>query len=180
MRRLTNEPHDSLAPSWSRDGRWLYFGSNRSGSWQIWKMPAEGGEPLPVTKDGGYEAWEAVDGQSIFYNKQGFWNFGLFQLSLAGGAENKVLDLPQLESFSDWTITAEGIYYIQRYEGGKPADPVTIKFFNFATRESKTIAPLEHDPTSNPGLNISGDGRWFIYSIDDYRNFDIMLVENFH
>ena len=41
------------------------------------------------------------------------------------------------------------------------------------------IAQLAHDPTSNPGLNISADGRWFIYSIDDYRNFDIMLVENF-
>jgi hypothetical protein len=39
------------------------------------------------------------------------------------------------------------------------------------------VASLEHDPTSNPGLNISADGRWFIFSIDDYRNFDIMLVE---
>jgi hypothetical protein len=41
------------------------------------------------------------------------------------------------------------------------------------------VAPLPHDPTSNPGLNISPDGRWLSYSIDDYRNFDIMLVENF-
>ncbi len=180
VHRLTNEPHDSLAPSWSRDGRWLYFGSNRSGRWQIWKMPAAGGDPTQVTKDGGYEALEAVDGQSVFYNKQGFWNFGLFQLSLTGGVENKVLNVPQLDSFGDWTVTGEGIYYVHRYEEGKPEAPVVVKFFDFGTRQSKTITPLEHDPDSNPGLNISADGRWFIHSIDDYRNFDIMLVENFH
>jgi Tol biopolymer transport system component len=181
VHRLTNEPHDSLAPSWSRDGRWLYFGSNRSGLWQIWKMPVPGGEPVQVTSNGGYEATEAVDGRSIFYLKQGFATKGLFQLSLTGGTEKKVLDLQQLESFSDWTVTAKGIYYINRYDAqGKMADPVTVNFFDFGTGRSKTIVPLEHDPTSNPGLNISADGRWFIYSIDDHRNFDIMLVENFH
>ena len=179
-RRLTNDAYDSLAPSWSHDGQWLYFGSNRTGVWQIWKIPVAGGAAVQVTVNGGYEAVEAVDGQSIFFNKQGYWHFGLFQLSLAGGKENKVLDLPQLESFRDWAVTAEGIYYIERYSQGKPAVPVSVQFFDFATRQSKLIAPLEHDPTSNPGLNISADGRWFVYSIDDYRNFDIMLVENFH
>jgi Tol biopolymer transport system component/DNA-binding winged helix-turn-helix (wHTH) protein len=180
VRRLTNDAYDNLAPSWSHDGQWVYFGSNRSGVWQVWKMPVAGGEPVQVTVNGGYEAVEAVDGQSIFFNKQGYWHFGLFQLSLAGGKENKVLDLPQLESFRDWAVTADGIYYIERYSQGKPAVPVSVQFFDFATRQSKLIAPLEHDPTSNPGLNIAADGRWFIYSIDDYRNFDIMLVENFH
>jgi hypothetical protein len=58
--------------------------------------------------------------------------------------------------------------------------PVTVNFFSFGTRQSKIVVSLEHDPTSNPGLNISADGRWFIYSIDDHRDFDIMLVENFH
>lgn len=180
VRRLTNDAYDNLAPSWSHDGQWLYFGSNRSGVWQVWKMPVAGGEPVQVTVNGGYEAVEAADGQSIFFNKQGFWHFGLFQLSLAEGKENKVLDLPQLESFRDWAVTAEGIYYIERYSQGKPAVPVSVQFFDFATRQSKLIAALEHDPTSDPGLNVSADGRWLIYSIDDYRNFDLMLVENFH
>lgn len=181
VHRFTAGPGDSLAPSWSHDGRWLYFGSNRSGSWQVWKMPAAGGEAVQVTQDGGYEAAEAPDGQTIYYNKYGYNTVGLFRRALAGGAEIKVLDLPQLESFGDWWVTREGIYFIHRYDSkGKQLAQCSIDFFNFATHRTEQVAPLEHDPTSNPGLNLSPDGQWLIYSIDDYRSIDIMLVENFH
>ena len=180
VHRLTNDDYDSLAPSWSHDGCWLYFGSNRGGTWQIWKMPAPAGDAVQLTTQGGYEAVEGPDGQSIFYNKYGYFAMGLFRRVLDQATETRVLNLPQTDSFGDWMVTGEGIYYIDRYDArGKPEDPVAIKFFDLATREAKTVVPLAHDPTSNPGLNISPDGRWLIYSIDDYRNLDIMLVENF-
>ncbi len=39
-KRLTNNAANDDAPTWSRDGRWIYFVSDRSGEWQVWKMPA--------------------------------------------------------------------------------------------------------------------------------------------
>ena len=39
VRRLTNNPAHDTAPSWSHNGNWIYFGSNRSGEFQIWKIP---------------------------------------------------------------------------------------------------------------------------------------------
>jgi len=43
-RRLTNQPSFEAIASWSHDGKWIYFCSDRSGTYQIWKMPAQGGE----------------------------------------------------------------------------------------------------------------------------------------
>lgn len=180
VRRFTAGPGDSLAPSWSHDGQWIYFGSNRSGTWQVWKMPANGGAAVQVTEDGGYEAAEAPDGQTIYYNKYGFYTLGLFQRALAGGAETMVLDLPQFDSFGDWWVTSKGIYFIHRDNAErKPLAQCSIDFLDFATHRTNRIAPLDHGPTSNPGLNLSPDGQWLIYSTDDYRSLDIMLVENF-
>ena len=44
MRRLTDHPARDFVPSWSRDGQWIYFGSDREGT-EIWKVPVSGGDP---------------------------------------------------------------------------------------------------------------------------------------
>jgi Tol biopolymer transport system component len=37
---------DNLSPSWSRDGKWLYFASKRGTEpFQVWRMPFQGGSP---------------------------------------------------------------------------------------------------------------------------------------
>ena len=38
---------DESVPTWSRDGRWIYFSSTRSGTTGIWKMPSAGGSAVP-------------------------------------------------------------------------------------------------------------------------------------
>ena len=52
-RRLTTDRAIDARPSWSRDGRTVYFGSNRFGEYQVWKVPAVGGRAEQVTKHGG-------------------------------------------------------------------------------------------------------------------------------
>ncbi|MEV0094454.1 serine hydrolase [Streptomyces sp. NPDC050738] len=47
-RRLTRGPADA-APAWSPDGRWIAFLRGGDGPAQLWLLPAEGGEPEPVT-----------------------------------------------------------------------------------------------------------------------------------
>lgn len=49
-RQLTKHPAEDVVPNWSRDGDWIYFASNRSGEYQVWKVPASGGEPTLVTR----------------------------------------------------------------------------------------------------------------------------------
>ena len=63
------DPADDAVASWSRDGKWIYFASNRSGEDQVWKMPADGGEAVRVTRKGGFVAFESPDGQWVYYTK---------------------------------------------------------------------------------------------------------------
>jgi dipeptidyl aminopeptidase/acylaminoacyl peptidase len=48
-RRLTTHRENDNAPEWSSDGRYLYFLSARSGSTQVWRLAAAGGEAEQVT-----------------------------------------------------------------------------------------------------------------------------------
>ena len=48
-RKLTTHPENDSSPEWSADGRDIYFLSSRSGSNQVWRLPAAGGEPSQVT-----------------------------------------------------------------------------------------------------------------------------------
>ena len=59
-----------MAPSWSRDGKWVYFTSKRTGRYEVWKVSAEGGKAVPVTRNGGGAAFESPDGKSIYYTER--------------------------------------------------------------------------------------------------------------
>jgi dipeptidyl aminopeptidase/acylaminoacyl peptidase len=49
-RRLTSHPENDAEPEWTRDGRWIYFLSARSGSSQVWRISPAGGEAEQVTR----------------------------------------------------------------------------------------------------------------------------------
>jgi serine/threonine protein kinase len=104
-RKLTEGNANNVRPSYSRDGKWIYFGSDRSGAWQIWKMPVGGGEAVQVTVNGGREAFESVDGRSLFYIKSGAR--GVWKMNLDGGGEFQV---EKTAVQSRWAVGAKGLY----------------------------------------------------------------------
>lgn len=164
-RRLTTVSFDEIDPSWSRDGRWIYFDSNRTSAWQIWKIPVEGGRPVQVTRQGGRGANESPDGMFVYHNKQGR---GLWRRPLEGGEETPVLD--QTLGIA-WAVFEEGIYFMNRKTRN-------FEFFSFATNHTPRIQAL--DPKKLiVQLSVSPDGRWLIYTQLDRNEGDIMLVENF-
>ncbi|MFN8092977.1 MAG: hypothetical protein U0599_12260 [Vicinamibacteria bacterium] len=76
-------------PSWSRDGRWIYFRSNRGRrAAQIWKAPAAGGAAVRVTRGEGWQAFEAPGGQRVYFVRSR--GPGVWSVPLAGGAETLV------------------------------------------------------------------------------------------
>jgi len=171
-RRLTTESSNDCVPSWSRDGRWIYFASDRTGAWQVWKMPAEGARAVQVTKQGGFAAFESLDGRTLYYAK-GQNRPGLWKVSVEAGEETQILPQPAAYWWRCWGLTAEGIYF---YNAGTKA----IEFFSFATHKVTQIVKPEKPPgDARMGFAVSSDGRWILYAQIDNVASDIMLVENF-
>jgi Tol biopolymer transport system component len=169
VRRITATPSWESVPSWSRDGRWIYFASDRTASWQIWKVPAEGGSTVQVTSAGGFAAQESTDGRQVYYTKPS--SAGIWQLPVEGGAESAVLNLPQC--WGHWAVATNGLYVIDTTRGA------TIEFFAFSGGRPTGVAiPSGGPPCGEAGLAVSPDGRWIAY-VDAVRTSDLMLVEGF-
>ena len=74
LRRLTTHPDADHSPRWTPDGKTIYFLSTRSGSSQIWRIAADGGEAQQVTKEpldvGSFEL--SRDGSRIAFSMEVF------------------------------------------------------------------------------------------------------------
>jgi Tol biopolymer transport system component/DNA-binding winged helix-turn-helix (wHTH) protein len=173
-RRLTDDRSEDITPSWSRDGRWVYFSSTRSGSMQIWKVPSAGGPASQVTKLGGFEGFESVDGQYFYYAK-GRAVPGIWKVPVGGGEETLVVDSHQAGLWRYWALTDKGIYFAT---AEIPSRPI-IEFLNFATNKISLIAKLDTPLfRTDPGLAIAPDGQSLLIVQMDQSGSDIMLADN--
>lgn len=173
-RRLTGTSTGDVAPSWSRDGNWIYFASTRSGSLQIWKMPSRGGQAVQITHHGGFESFETDDGKYLFYLK-GREVPGIWRVPTNGGEETLVTDCDQVGYWRCWRVARGGIYFAT---ATLPAGP-RVEFFNLASGAVQLIAPLARTPDPNiPGLTVAPGGRKLLLAQDDQSGSNIIMVES--
>ena len=172
VRAITHGAYPNVVSSWSRDGKWIYFSSKRTGRMEVWKHSIESGEELQVTKDGGFNAHESNDGQSVYFAK--FDEAGIWTIPSQGGAERLVVaDKPQVLYWGHWALTEAGLYFLNA-----EAEPrARIEFYDFATQNISPILTLEKRPAfGHPSLSASADGRTIYFSQWDQQSV-IKMVE---
>ena len=64
-RRVTLDLSPTSVPSFSRDGKWIYFSTDRSGRAEVMRVPFGMGPAEPVTTAGGTNALESPDGRTL-------------------------------------------------------------------------------------------------------------------
>ena len=175
--RMTTHPANDGNPSWSHDGRWIYFDSARTGEQQVWKLPADGGEAIQLTRDGGYAPLESPEGKFLYYTKNLF-NTSLWRVPLGGGQAAKVLE--GLSSFFDLAIVDKGIYFVPWPDAASLSSiHSSIQFLDLQTNQIRRVATSE-GPIAG-GLAFSPDGEWILYA--SYKRLpdqaELRLVENF-
>ncbi len=71
--RLTDFASNNHSPQWSADGSAIYFLSDRSGSSQVWRMNASGGEATQLTGSGDGEGIPDVEGFGVSPDGKRIW-----------------------------------------------------------------------------------------------------------
>ena len=129
-RRVTTDPLEDVVPSWSRDGKWIYFASHRTGAWQVWRAPVAGGAEEQITHLGGFAAFESFDGKVLYYAK-GRSEAGLWRKTLPDGPEQ--VYIPELKAgfWGYFAVAEKGIYFLDWAGPGNPAG----LFFQGSTRQ---------------------------------------------
>jgi hypothetical protein len=161
-------------PTWSRDGKWLYFGSLRSGTRQVWRAPASGGAAMQITDEGGIMGWESWDRTALDYTRDG----ALYSKPLVGGPEQRVIDSLVFYGFYP---AKSGIYHIVR------PDPRTrhsyeLRLLSVAPKQgARTQVLYRFESLGSSFLfSVSPDERTVIIDgISPSKNDDLMLIQNF-
>lgn len=115
LRRLTQSNAIDTEPTYSQDGRWIYFTSDRGGQPQIYRMPAQGenhlGAARRITFTGNYNASPAVspDGKQLAYISRIGSAFKLYLQNLNSGIATRLTDTTRDESPS---FAANGQYIL--------------------------------------------------------------------
>ncbi len=170
-RNVTQHPANDAIASFSRDGKWIYFSSVRSGEPLIWKVPVSGGTAVQVSTRLGLLAIESPDGAHVYHVEAR--NTGapgpLWRLPVNGGEPVKLVDGVVSTSFD---VIDGGVYYIEQVPG-----EARLRYFDFATHQSRVIAA--NLGTVATGVAASRDGRTIYFARVDSSVNDLMLVENF-
>ena len=173
LHQVTHDPADDTVPIWSRDGRFIYFTSNRTGRLEIWRAAAGGGTEVQLTREGGSGPFESVDGRTLYYQRS-LGASALLALSTAGGEERTILPCVLTVGYAG---APRGIFHKAcDTPGAAVPRGSTLRYWDAATGQDRPVAALESDGIL--GLCVSPDGQSILYG-GRKTSSDLMMIENF-
>ncbi len=146
LTRLTFDDGLQIGATWSPDGRFIAYSSDRGGKFDIWVQQVSGGAPIQITK-GPSANWQpdwSPDGRYIAYRSE-VGDGGLYLIPALGGAES-ARKIAAFGYYPRWSPDGSQLlfrttqylgmnrFYIVGPDGGQP-------------REVLTEFPAEHEET---------------------------------
>ena len=167
-------------PMWGADGM-IYFASERSGTYNIWKIGPAGGAPAPVTnlRTGGVK-WPSIspDGKVIAFTQ----DYELYTLDIAGGPPRKVNVVAAVDPIEN---RIELVRSENRADGFSPSPDGSHLVVDF--RGELFVVPAEADLGDRTQITRSArrdrfaqyspDGRQIAYISDDSGDEEVWVYD---
>ena len=178
-RRLTSHPAADVRPKFSPDGRWVAFSSNRTGNWDVFVTPAEGGPPRQLTFHTGSDlsvGWTPDSRAVIVYSgRDSLFNWTLYKVPLSGAPPERLLKM--FAAFGSFSSDGRFFAFNRRYpsftrKGYRGSSNREIWLFDFQNNSVKRLTKNDfHDNcpmfSGNSVLFASEkDGTFNIWKID--------------
>jgi len=172
-RQITSGPGSQTHPTFSRDGRWVYFSWRQDSGHDIWRIGADGRPVERLTKTGTVSGvFEEADAGHLLY--QASWgNVPVLELSLADGSTRQVVACAG--HGAGIAARAEGVYYV----GCEVADPQL--YLHTADGADRPVGRLEllDYISSVDGQALAPNGKTILYGRHVTDGANLMVVENF-
>jgi Tol biopolymer transport system component/DNA-binding winged helix-turn-helix (wHTH) protein len=171
-RKLDIDVRGNSVPSWSHDGRWIYFvNGDDAYNPTVWKVPSNGGHAVQIAKPAATFPLESPDGQYVYFAR----DLKLWRARTDGSMEEHVPGIPDFTfGGNEWFPFGSGIYFLT-HPGGK----TVINLFDIQTKQVRPIFTLEKPtPAWVQAMGISSDGKFMLYPQVDQASSDLMMVEN--
>lgn len=154
---------------WSEDGEHLYA-TEIGAEHVLWRVRVADGyrERLFV---GGFARLTA-DASMLLYTKLGERNLYARRLDPDPRANPEETLVTDSDHPSAAVPVADGIYYVGY---AAPGEPTAIRFYDYATRQSRTVATLAHRPFET--MSVSPDGTELLYGAQSASTADLVMVE---
>ncbi len=166
---LQQDSFEERRPTWSHDGRSIYFNSNRGGTLQIWKQDLATGRLQPVGPPDTNESAESDDGQWLVFTTND--GYALWRCRADGAGAERLLTGLHPEPGLDWSLAHDGVYF-----AGNQAEQAGIFFYRFADHTTRRVGePEKLLAPGTPSLSVSPDGQWLLYAQLDHVSSDIKI-----
>jgi hypothetical protein len=137
--------------SWSGDGRWIYFLSNRDGAARFYREPWPGGGEAKAVSGLAIDGFEAPGGESFLYlaNDQS----SLREVFFGDGRERVVAEIPPVRK-GHWLVVAGKVVFMHDFEGNEPR----LYAMDWKTKQARLFLEMgEWRPGLFPGLAVAPD-----------------------
>ena len=167
-RKLVTSRVNLSRPAWSQDCRWLFASDAQD---VLYRVASSGGQAERFIDPP--STYDVVVADRLIFNVLQTNGVVLWSKPTGGGPQAPLEGLPQVGYDDAWAATTAGIYYTD-----SSSTPVSVNFYEFASRTTRRVMTLRATPIpgGGAGITVSPDGRWLLYSQSGDEQSEIMLA----